>query len=155
MSPKYPAPVLPSRLDDRQSLFDTRAFALPLVETMRCIARTVHGWDVERDAIRSVVRDHAIVELDVSRWTTLTVRIEAAEAPDGRTTGVCGAITVQATTSALAVGVVLVNTLVGIPFAVMARRRERARAFAVGRTLIEAVFADLEGAAPAERSPES
>lgn len=142
--PSAPEPVLPSRLDDRASTFSTRRFALPLHAAMQRIRAAIDDWHCERPAIRSVVRDHATIEMDVSRWTTMSVRIEVVEGDDGASTAVCAAITVRATFMGLAVGVALVNSLLGVPLALFLRNRERERAWRLGSELVTAVFSALE-----------
>ena len=143
MAPKYPSPVLPSRLDDRQSAFVARRFALPLSTAMQRVRRALEEWSIDRDAIHSVVRDHATVTMDVTRWTSLEVRIDAAAAPEGDATGIGTSITVRATTAGLTMGVLLLNSVVGIPVAFWLRKRERARAFEEGRALVERIHEAL------------
>lgn len=121
---------------------------------MEAISAAVRGWDVERDAIRSVVSDHATVELDTSRYTTLTVRIATSDAPD-RSTIVHVAITLRASMMGLAVGLMLVNTVVGVPIALFLRRRDRVRALEIGRCLVSEVFSKLDDVVARASAPPS
>ena len=136
--------AMPRKLDDAESASGARAIPLPIDVVMDRMTKAIWSWDVERTAIRSVVKHHATVDVDVSRYTTVSVRFDAIPAPedDYRTVSTQLHVTqvIRGTNWGLARHILLCNLLVGIPYALILRAKERALANEVVQSLVSHVL---------------